>query len=125
MDKMKPWQIGLFIAAVVVLGASLAWGVFGGERMDLKEDHVLVDVTNGDRFTFNTGGRRGMALPEINPETGEAVLLPIRRSEEDDQWEIIPRARGMLDDLPVSEQVVRSGGALVNLSERSPRRLRP
>ncbi len=124
MDRMKPWQIGLFIAAVVVLGASLVWAVLGGESVNLKENHVLVDVTTGDRFTFNTGGRRGMALPEKNPETGENVLLPIHRGE-DDQWVIVPRARIMLGDLPVSSEIVKSGGQVVNISDRSPRKLRP
>lgn len=124
MDKMKPWQIGLFAAAVVVLGVSVAFAVIRGGRIDLKENHVLVDVTNGDRFTYNTGGRRGMALPEKNPETGEYVLLPIRKGE-DGNWEIIPRARVMLDELPVSAEIVQSGGEVVNISSRSPSKLRP
>lgn len=124
MDKMKPWQIVLFAAAILVVGVTVAYAVFGGERVDLKEDHVLVDVTNGDRFTFNTGGRRAMALPEKNPDTGENVLLPIRRGD-DKQWMIIPRARVMLDDLPVSTEIVQSGGEVVNISSRSPSKLRP
>ncbi|MEZ6243487.1 MAG: hypothetical protein R3B57_10640 [Phycisphaerales bacterium] len=123
MDRMKPWQIGLFIVAAVVLGGSLAFNVLGRGGPDLKSHHVLIDVTNGDRFTFNTGGRRGMALPEKNPDSGEYALLPI--VERDEGWVIVPRALGMLEDMKFSESVVNAQTGAVEFSDNAPRRLRP
>lgn len=123
MDRMKPWQIALFIIAAVVLGGSLAFAFLGGKRVDLKENHVLIDVTNGDRFTFNTGGRRAMALPEKNPDTGEYCLLPI--VEQEAGWVIVPRAMGMLEDIEFSRSVVDTSDGSVQFSDNSPRRLRP
>ncbi len=123
MDGMKPWQIGLFIVAVVVLGGSLAFSFLGGSSVNLKDSHILIDVTNGDRFTFSTRGRRAMALPEKNPDSGEYTLLPI--IENDDSWVIVPRAMGMLENMEYSSVVVNSQSGAVEYSDKAPRRARP
>lgn len=81
MDKMKPWQIGLFIAAVVVLGASLAWSILGGREIDKPDRIYLVDVTTGEMYYAPVKARGTVIVPARHPETKERTLYPVEEDE--------------------------------------------
>jgi len=44
---------------------------------NLATESVMIDVNTGQIFTFALGGRRGVAVPEQNPDTGKPALLPV------------------------------------------------
>jgi len=89
MDRMKPWQIGLFVGAVVVLGASLAWSMMGGEKVNIAGGITVVDVKTGDLYSVNLRGSRSVMIPARHPETKERTLFPVIK--EDGEWRLVER----------------------------------
>ncbi|MFI4898245.1 MAG: hypothetical protein ACIARR_10515 [Phycisphaerales bacterium JB059] len=111
---MKPWQIGLFIAAVVVLGASLAWSLLGAQKIDKPDRIYLVDVTTGELY-YAPYRRRGTVLvPARHPETKERTLYPVEEDESSGGWVLSSRYAGGLssEDAPAIE----SSGVVKNPS---------
>ena len=106
MGDVKPWQIVLFVAAVVVVGVSLGWMVLGGKRVDLPNEAVFADVSNGDLYTVNLRGRRSAMVPSKNPETGEWTLFPVER-DESGAWRITERARFDFEAMDVDKSAVK------------------
>jgi len=82
MDGVKPWQ--LVVIAVGLLGGLglLGWQLFGGKAINPPDSLMLIDVTTGQRFIADIGGKKTVILPEKNPETGEYTLLPISKGDE-------------------------------------------
>ncbi len=100
MGSARPWQIILFVLAVLALAGGLFLSCRGG--VDLADSILMVDVNSGDRFRFDTSGKRGVIIPAKHPETGERTLLPIY--EMDGQWVIAERYRAGLgnDEFPAA-----------------------
>ncbi len=105
MMSLKPWQIGLFALAIVAVGA-VAWIAFRPSTAEssLRRSLILVDVTTGELFEYSTK-RRPALIPERNPDTGEAMLIPA--VEGDAGWEIAPRYLDVLKDMIESKAVPR------------------
>lgn len=95
MEKPKPWQIGVIALAVVAAGVSLVLSILRDDSPRMTHRVLLVDVQTGDLFEINTA-RFQAVLPEINPETGSATLLPVGQ-EPDGKYRIEAR---YLDSLP-------------------------
>ena len=96
MKSLKPWQIGLFIAAALVLGASLWWSFrTKGPEANMSRRAVLVDIKTGELFTRSTKNRP-LLLPEKNPETGEANLWPA--AEHEGEWKLDGRVLAMIEE---------------------------
>lgn len=73
--KIKPWQIALFVVAILaVLGTTVL--SMGSDEPRLTKRVLLVDVTTGQLFEKNTNSGAAV-IPELNPETGKATLLPV------------------------------------------------
>ncbi len=96
MDRMKPWQIGLFIAAIAVLGASLAWSFMGGQKIDKPDRIYLVDVTTGDLYYAPVRKRGTVLVPARHPETKERTLFPVEETDESG-WKLKTRYAGSID----------------------------
>ncbi|MBX3363210.1 MAG: hypothetical protein KF866_00470 [Phycisphaeraceae bacterium] len=95
MKSLKPWQIGLFVATILVVGASLWWSLrTKGPEANMHRRAVLVDIKTGETFTRSTKNRP-LVLPAINPETGEANLWPA--SETDGVWRVDGRVLSVIE----------------------------
>lgn len=92
-QKVKAWQIALFVAAAAVLAVSIAY-TFRGSGVEFADKVMLVDVKTGQVFSVDTS-KRTIGIPARHPETGERTLYPIRR-ENGGEWVIEPRALGAL-----------------------------
>lgn len=113
MDKMKPWQIGLFIAAVVVLGASLAWSFLGGSSIEKPDRIYLVDIETGEMY-YAPFNRRGTVLvPARHPETKRRTLYPVEDDGESG-WMIKRRYASTID--PETATAIASNGKVKNPS---------
>ena len=94
MEKVKPWQIVLFVAAIaaIVLGA---WWSFGrGPKAKSTNEALLVDVTTGELYAFSTK-RKGVIIPERNPDSGKIALFPVSKNDQGN-WMI--ESRYLSDD---------------------------
>jgi len=94
MQKVKPWQIVLFVAAIgaVVFGA---WWTLGrGPKAKSTHQALLVDVTTGELYEFSTK-RKGVVIPERNPDSGKISLFPVHQ---DEQGNWIIESRYLSDD---------------------------
>lgn len=100
MGQLKPWQMVLIVVAVVVLGASIAWQVFGRERVDKADSVLLMDVATGDLYRVDVRGSRGVAIPARHPDNGERTLIPVIR-DDDGVWTITERYRSAVERMEV------------------------
>lgn len=90
MESVKPWQIGVFALAVIVLGASLYWTFRGDNNPDFADRIIFVDVKTGDRYEISITGRGFGMVPFINPDTAEFTLMPAEENSNGD-WVIDDR----------------------------------
>jgi hypothetical protein len=80
MGDVKPWQIVVIVAAVVVAVSSFL--IFGrGERLDLDNSVRMVDVGTGEVFSLKLGRPEAM-IPGQNPKTKEWTLMPVEQHED-------------------------------------------
>ena len=117
MDKMKPWQIGLFVAAVVVLGASLAWSLMRGDGTNIANRMTLIDVKTGDLYNVNLGGSRTVMIPARHPDTRERTLFPV--VEEDGEWRLVERYARALERVEGSMIDISGNGGVEPSSTRA------
>lgn len=109
MDKMKPWQIGLFVAAVVVLGASLAWSIFGGKSIDKPDRIYLVDIKTGEMYYAPVRTRGTVLVPARHPETKERTLFPVEEDGESG-WKLKSRYASSIE--PADAPAIASNGTV-------------
>lgn len=81
MNSVKPWQIGVFALAVIVLGVSLYWTFKGDGNPDFADKILYADVKTGDRYEISITGRGFGMAPQLNPDTAEFTLMPIEEDE--------------------------------------------
>jgi hypothetical protein len=83
MGDVKPWQVILIAASLVVLGGSI-W-FFGlrstGETRLMANALVLIDVESGQLYEFDLKGRKGVIVPERHPVSGKLSLIPVYQDE--------------------------------------------
>jgi len=109
MAGLTPGKIVLLVASVVALGASLFFVLGRDDGVDLADKVVMVDVKTGELFyvPYSKGrNQRSPVIPEINPDTNQETLFPVRR--EGDGWKIIPHyfndeLRELVDDAVVPD----------------------
>lgn len=115
MGSARPWQIILFVLALLVLSGGLFLSCRGG--VHLADSILMVDVKTGDRFRFDTSGRKGVGVPAKHPDTGIRTLLPI--IERDGNWLIATRYRIALESMEDDVVVVDYETFQVTLSDAS------
>ena len=104
MQQLKPWQIVLFVLAI----AALSFGIFkscSGQNLDLANSIVMVDVETGELFSFDIGGKRGVGVPNFNPDSGKLSLLPVTK-DETGTWRLTDRAKPIVKDLEVKASAI-------------------
>lgn len=90
MQKVKPLQIVLFVAAVGAI-AFTSYRLIRGDGIKMSDHLLVVDITSGELFEIDTNGK-GIVLPAKNPSTGERTLYPMYR---DDNGDLILEERGL------------------------------
>lgn len=103
--RSKGVQIGIVIAAVLLLSGSLWWTFFRGSS-PVADEFLLIDVQTGDVFRMSDG--RGIATPARHPETKEARLVRVTRDEESGDWVVPERRRSAVSDLAARGVDVRA-----------------
>jgi hypothetical protein len=78
MDKIKPWQIILFIAAIGVLGFT-AWKFAFSNGIPKTDGYLTVDIMTGQLYEVRKGKARGVPLPAKHPDTGDRTLYPVNQ----------------------------------------------
>lgn len=96
MGSVRPWQIGLIVLAVIVLGTSAFFTIRDPNKVEFVDEVYLVDVATGDLFVYNSN-KRGIVLPALHPDTGERTLLKVVKTESGD-WSLEARDLGRLDE---------------------------
>ena len=125
MSAMKPWQVVILVVAVVAVSVSVYMSFGAAPQIDnMATESRMVDVHTGQVFLFSLGGRKGVIVPETNPDTGKSTLLPIM-TDESGMVRITPTALAALRDLgdDLKAVVDRKSGE-VKLSDDKPRRVR-
>ncbi len=95
MGSVRPWHYILFGAAFVALGVGLYFSM--KKEVDLADRVVLVDVLTGDRYAFDISGRKMVAYPETNPDTGQRTLIGVE--EIDGKTVVRDRQRDLLREI--------------------------
>ncbi len=125
-QKVKAWQIALFVAAAAVLAVS-AFFAFRGSGVEFSNRVMLVDVKTGQVFAVDSTNKT-ITVPARHPETGERTLFPVER-EEKGEWRIDPRVLSDLESTGLAEPTVieqgsgRVIGAASSIRQISPRDL--
>jgi hypothetical protein len=106
MGDIKPWQIVVLVAAVVVVGASVYFSLGDGDvRVD---SHVqMVDTSSGELIRVRVG-KGGATIPGKNPQTGQMTLMPVE--ERDGQWFIRERYLSALQFIEGDKAAVIDAG---------------
>jgi hypothetical protein len=123
MQQVKPWQIVLFVLAVAAI-AFATWRLLRGDDLNLADSIVMVDVETGELFSFSIEGKRGVGIPNFNPESGKLSLLPVVRDDRGD-WRLTERARPILEDLDVHPTAIVDASSGEVKTVGSPRRVSP
>jgi hypothetical protein len=119
--KLRPWQIGLFVVALIAVGVA-AYLSTGSDDVDLAGKVTLVDVTTGELFEKRTGDGKGTAVvPEINPDTNKKSLLPVFLGK-DKKYRIEKRYVSMLP-ADVKPTIIGADGT-VTVSDKPAKTLR-
>lgn len=124
MGKVKPWQIVVMVVAVVAVAASAYLSLNKDKGPKLIDEITMVDVTSGDLFVFPLTGKKSVAIPELNPDTGKRTLMPTYRNEAG-EWTIGPRDRDALNAFKNEPKlVVEVSTGKVTVSATAPRKVR-
>lgn len=120
MQDLKPWHIGLFVAAAAVMVGSFWFTLSDDSGADLADAIIMVDVSTGDLYRFSLTDR-GVVIPARNPDTDKRALLPIQK-EEDGKWRLLERYRGSINSLEVQPTaVVDTESGEVKVSSEKPK----
>ena len=95
MGEIRPWQIGVFILAIVAVGAAV-WYTFmaNDPGRHLEKSVLLVDVENGQLWRVSTK-RRGIILPAESPDTGRYSLFTAEEDEDGTYRVMVLRMEGL------------------------------
>lgn len=122
MSDIKPWQIVLIVAAIIVL-AFTGLRVLGGEQVqDGPSGYMTVDVLTGQLYLLKKGKAKGMVLPAKNPETDERTLYPVEETDSG-EWELDQRlAEVMPEDLQERSRILEesSNGIQIEVLDEKP-----
>lgn len=120
--KTRWWQWAVMGAAVVAVGVSV-WYSFSrsGSKVDFASQIIMADVTTGDLFSFDVGGRKAVMVPARNPDSGKLTLLPVERRP-DGNWYIGERELGGLGGLEGEPLAVDRNTGQVRVTGDSPKR---
>ena len=115
MGSARPWQIILFLVALLALSGGLFLSCRGG--VNLADSILMVDVKTGDRFRIDTSGKRATGIPARHPDTGKETLLPI--VERDGAWYLAEHYRSGLEYIEGENPAVDMVSYEIRISDAS------
>lgn len=116
MGDVKPWQIVVLVAAVVIVGSSLYLSFGRGPKLELADSVRMVDVNTGELFNLRIG-KGGATIPGTNPKTRTLTLLPV--VEREGKWYLAERYLPAMQNLEGKhEAVVDAKSGEVRVRER-------
>lgn len=90
MKELRPWQIAVMAAALLVLGVSLYFQLSDESKvMKFADSVTVVDVTTGELFEAPLPSGRSVVYPAKNPGTGKDAVFPVQK--DDSGWSIPSR----------------------------------
>lgn len=108
MSDIKPWQIILIIAAVIVLAFS-SMRMLNSGKIKHPTGHMTVDVMTGQLYLVQKGKAKGIMYPVKHPDTGERTLYPVNQNDVTGEWILSERvANGITEDLIKKSSVLES-----------------
>jgi hypothetical protein len=120
MSEIKPWQIILIIAAVVVLAFS-GWRMMSSGSIDQPEGHMTVDVMTGQLYLVKKGKAKGVLYPAKHPETGERTLYPVNQRDDDSgKWELHLRGDDSIPKELRERSTALGSGSKINILDEDP-----
>lgn len=88
MKELRPWQIAVMAAAVLVLGVSVYFQMTDESKVIRIADRVtVVDVETGDLFETAFPSGRAVVYPAKSPSNGQMAVFPVQNVG--DKW-VIP-----------------------------------
>ena len=118
MGEMKPWQLIVIVAAVLVL-LYTGWTFATADRIDQIDGTMAVDITTGQLYDVRKGRAKGMVAPLKHPETGERVLYPAEETESG-QWVVMDRYASGIDEDLKDKSILEGDNARFTPLESSP-----
>lgn len=123
MDQVKPWQIGLFIAAILVVIVSLWWTLGRTTPASrLADVMIFVDAETGSLYAFPVGGGKAVMPPEKNPDTGKVSLVPVYK-DDSGVWLMPDRYDETLKILDVENKVIDPATRRVSVASEKAKRV--
>lgn len=119
MSDIKPWQIILIIAAVVVLAFS-GWRMMTAGSIDQPDGHMTVDVMTGQLYLIRKGKAKGIMYPTVNPDTGERTLIPVSQDEGSGDWILDRRFTDRITDEMRNQSEALGSGSRVTILDTDP-----
>jgi hypothetical protein len=123
MGNVKPWQIVVFVLAFVAVGASAFLTLRSGDGPKLIDEITMVDVKTGQLFVYSLGGKKGVSVPETNPDTGARTLIPTYK-DDTGAWVVSPRDRDVLKQFSGEGKLRVDSAGKVDAAPGAPRKVR-
>lgn len=119
MSDIKPWQIVVIVAAVIVLAFS-AWRMMGSDVAKGPSGYMTVDIYTGQLYLVKKGKAKGIMFPAKNPDTKERTLYPVEQSSSDSDWELRPRSSTGITKKMIEDSEFLVGGNRVKVLDEDP-----
>lgn len=119
MSDIKPWQIVVVVAALIVLAFS-AWRMMGSDVAKGPSGYMTVDIYTGQLYLVKKGKAKGIMFPAKNPETEERTLYPVEQAAPDSDWELKARSSTGITNKMIEDSKVLVGGNRVKVLDEDP-----
>lgn len=119
MNELKPWQMILIAAAVLVLGFT-GWRMMSGTKVDQPEGYMTVDVMTGQLYMLQKGRAKGMLLPAKNPDTGDRTLYPVNKDPNTGEWSLDTGYAQTITEEMVTGSTVLTNQTSIRISDADP-----
>lgn len=120
MEKLKPWQVILFVVAAGSL-VFLGYRVLFANRINLTDETLVADVLTGDIYMMDLSGRAAAIYPERHPDTGGFTLLPVEQMDSG-EWRVRREALADLSTIELgANPIVNSTTGIVQVDSDKPK----
>ncbi|GAB5495373.1 MAG: hypothetical protein Phyf2KO_04530 [Phycisphaerales bacterium] len=121
--QAKPVQIAVIVIGLLVGVVGIVLAVTGGNKVDLADRMIFVDVTSGDFYSVSDRGR-SLLIPYRNPESQERTLFPAEQDEASGSWKLKSRYLDGLDSIDsIHRSIDPESGAIDTPEKVNPSRI--
>lgn len=121
--QAKPVQIAVIVIGLLVGVVGIVLAISGGNKVDLADRMVFVDVISGEFYSVKDQGR-SLLIPYRNPESQERTLFPVEQNETSGNWNLKSRYMIALEDHESLHQSIdRESGAIDTSGDVDPKKI--